>query len=215
MPYYVDGYIPGGYWPPGYYPRIGTPIIGIPMFAGGISPSYYPGGYYFGNYWSPGYYPRLGLLTTVVAGDESTIMANIVARLIATGCFDAVQLADSEDSVEATQQWTARAVVWPTGGDDVDDAMSYAEDTIRKGRFEILIEVADLEPGDRQAEISRLNAFAKSALNHKSLGGQTFPAWTMIRTDTRRGANHPHSSIRLVGEFAYLASGDNFADVYE
>jgi hypothetical protein len=156
------------------------------------------------------------LVLPLTIPDETAILRDVAARLMATGCFDQVMVSESADASPATSDWAAYASCWHKGGDDLDDAMSDGSpDTIRRATYGVMIEVADLESGDRTNELTRLVAKAKSALNHQSLAGATLPAWTMIRGDSRNSPSQPRGRATLSGEYAFISPADSFRLAYE
>jgi len=136
---------------------------------------------------------------------DSTVYAAIVSALQGTNEFTSVEFGEG-DAGPASSDWLTLATVNHVSGDEIDVCSPIKID--RRVRYRLEIAVREEEPETRDKELDRLSNVARTVLNGTSLGGLTFPPFTLLRQDSKPNRpKHPGDVRIMTGEFVYEIDG--------
>jgi len=136
---------------------------------------------------------------------DSTVYDAIVVALQGTNAFTAVDFGEPGGAGPASSDWLTFVSVNHVSADEIDVCTPIKID--RRVQYRIEIAVREEDPATRTKELDRLCNVARSVLNGVSLGGLTFPAFTLLRRDTTARPKHPEDVRTLTGEFLYEIDG--------
>jgi len=155
-------------------------------------------------------------LTGSPAGPQRAVYADIVARLVALGCFadGAVARGAPSEVLMRSGRQTPCAAVQPLAWVDSD---RYDEgDFIRTCTFAVTLIVRMEEPEQRQDWLDYLTDRVCNALDGKSLADITFGPLTLIqRGQYAAMPQHPEQRAVLTGQFVYEVVGYGARDESE
>lgn len=137
------------------------------------------------------------------SGTPHLIYEDAIARLLATGRFDAVL--GYESTGEASADWPAMARVIPGSEEDIDDVDP--DCFVLKGQYTVIIYVRDEDPVARDGRLAQLANAARNALGNVSLANLTMPQLTQIRRRGTPAIEHPQTTCTMDGEWAMLVMG--------
>lgn len=140
---------------------------------------------------------------------EFAVWADVEKILASLERFEFVEIAEPADVTnELAADNTPAAIITPVSGDEIDVADD--PDDVRCDAsivFNVTLVVRGNEARERFDLLDQLRAATMNAINGRSLGKLTIPAFTRVRRWQYQAAAHPEKRLVLVCEARYFVEG--------